>query len=179
VSSLKEKYNKQIAPAMSKMFGYANTMQVPRVSKVVVSRGVGDAVADAKAIKVSQDELTLITGQLAATRKAKISIANFKLKKGTPIGALVTLRGGRMYDFLNKLINVCLPKIRDFKGFSPNSFDGNGNFNLGLKEQLIFPEIDYDKVDKVRGMNVTIVTTAKTDDEARELLVQMGVPFRK
>jgi large subunit ribosomal protein L5 len=164
---------------MMKMFGYSNSMQVPKLEKVVVSRGVGEAVLDAKAIKIAADELTQITGQLAATRKAKASIANFKLKKGTPIGALATLRGARMYDFMDKLINICLPKIRDFKGVNPDSFDGGGNYSMGLKEQLIFPEIDYDKVDKVRGMNVTIVTTANTNEEAKELLTLMGMPFRK
>ena len=163
---------------MKTAFSYRNAMEVPRLVKIVVSRGVKEAVLDAKAIKVSADELTLITGQAAATRKAKKSIANFKLKQGTPIGAMVTLRGDRMYQFLDKLINICLPKIRDFKGVEPSSFDGSGNYSMGLKEQLIFPEIDYDKVDKVRGMNITIVTTAKNDNEARELLKLSGMPFR-
>jgi large subunit ribosomal protein L5 len=173
-----EKYKKEIVPAMIESFGYENLMQVPRVKKVVVSRGVGDAVLDEKAIKTAADELTSITGQKASLRRAKKSIANFKLKKGTPIGCCVTLRGQRMFEFLDKLINISLPKIRDFKGVNPNSFDGMGNYSMGLREQLIFPEIDYDSVDKIRGMNVTLETTAGSDDEARELMRLMGMPFR-
>jgi large subunit ribosomal protein L5 len=178
MATLKDKYHKEIIPAMMEMFSYGNSMEVPHLKKVVVSCGVKDATTDPKATKVAADELTLITGQKAATTKAKKSIANFKLKQGTPIGAVVTLRGDRMYQFLDKFINIGLPKIRDFKGISPNSFDGRGAYSMGLREQLIFPEIDYDKVDKVRGMNVTIVTSAKTDKEARELLSLMGMPFR-
>jgi len=163
---------------MTELFGYRNPMEVPRLRKVVVSCGVKDAVTDQKAVNVAADELTLITGQRAGTRKAKKSIANFKLKKGTPIGCVVTLRGSKMFEFLDKLINICLPKIRDFKGVNPKSFDGSGNYSMGLKEQLVFPEIDYDKVDKVRGMNITIETSAENDDEGRELLRLMGLPFR-
>lgn len=178
MAALKEKYNKEIVPAMMGAFSYGNPMEVPHLTKVVVSCGVKDATVDPKATKVAADELTMITGQRAIMTKAKKSIANFKLKEGTPIGAVVTLRGNRMYQFLDKLINMCLPKIRDFKGVSPNSFDGRGSYSMGLREQLIFPEIDYDKVDKVRGMNITIVTSARTDKEARQLLQLMGMPFR-
>lgn len=178
MASLKEKYNKEIVPAMMEKFGYQNIMQVPRVKKVVVSRCVSEATADPKVLAVAADELTAITGQKSALRRAKKSIANFKLKEGTPIGCMVTLRGSRMFDFLSKFINICLPKIRDFRGVSPTSFDGGGSYSMGLKEQLVFPEIDYDKVDKVRGMNITIVTTASKDEETRELLRLMGMPFR-
>ena len=178
MASLREIYSKEIAPAMMEKFGYGNIMQVPKLVKVVVSRSVSEATSDPKALTVAADELTAITGQRASLRKAKKSIANFKLKEGTPIGAMVTLRGGRMFDFLYKLINICLPKIRDFKGVNPASFDGGGSYSMGLKEQLIFPEINYDKVDKIRGMNITIVTTAKKDAETRELLKLMGMPFR-
>lgn len=176
--TLKQKFAKEIAPEMMNTFGYKNKMEIPKLVKIIVSRGVGEATQDAKVIKIAADELTQITGQLAAVRKAKSSIATFKLKKGDPIGCMVTLRGERMYRFMDKLINICLPKIRDFKGVSPDSFDGAGNYNMGLREQLIFPEINYDKVDKIRGMNLTIVTSAKTDDEARGLLKLMGMPFR-
>jgi len=178
MATLKERFSKEIVPSMMAAFSYKNPMEVPQLKKVVLSRGVKEATLDPKATKVSADELTLIAGQRAATTKAKKSIANFKLKEGTPIGAMVTLRGDRMFEFLDKLINICLPKIRDFKGVSPTSFDGRGAYSMGLKEQLIFPEIDYDKVDKVRGMNITIVTSAKTDKEARQLLQLMGMPFR-
>jgi len=178
MAGLREKYNNEIAPAMMEKFGYKNIMQVPKLIKVVVSRGVSEATSDPKTLTTASDELTAITGQRASLRKAKKSIANFKLKQGTPIGAMVTLRGERMFDFLHKLINICLPKIRDFRGVSPTSFDGGGSWSMGLKEQLIFPEINYDKVDKVRGMNITIVTTASKDEETRELLRLMGMPFR-
>jgi large subunit ribosomal protein L5 len=176
--SLRDKYQKEVIPALTKRFGYRNVMQVPRLVKVVVSRGVGEAIANPKALESSVDELLLVTRQKPLVTKAKKSIASFKLRSGMKIGCLVTLRGQRMYDFVTKLIDVALPRIRDFKGVSPRSFDGRGNFNLGLREQLIFPEIDYDKVDKARGMNVTFVTTAKTDEEARLLLEALGIPFR-
>lgn len=178
MATLKQRYQKEIIPEMMKKFGYRNISQVPKIGKVVLSRGVKEATTDPKAVKESADELSLIAGQRAKTTKAKVSIANFKLKQGTPIGCVVTLRGNRMFEFLDKLINICLPTIRDFKGVNPNSFDGGGGYSMGLKEQLIFPEIDYDKVDKVRGMNVTIATSAKTDEETRELLKLMGMPFR-
>ena len=176
--SLKDKYQKEVIPALTKRFGYRNVMQVPRLVKVVVSRGVGEAITNPKALESSVDELLLVTRQKPRVTKAKKSIASFKLRSGMKIGCLVTLRGQRMYDFVTKLIDVALPRIRDFKGVSPRAFDGRGNYNLGLREQLIFPEIDYDKVDKARGMNVTFVTTAKTDEEARLLLEALGIPFR-
>lgn len=176
--SLKDKYQKEVIPALTKRFGYRNVMQVPRLVKVVVSRGVGEAITNPKALESSVDELLLVTRQKPLVTKAKKSIAAFKLRSGMKIGCLVTLRGQRMYDFVTKLIDVALPRIRDFKGASPRAFDGRGNYNLGLREQLIFPEIDYDKVDKARGMNVTFVTTAKTDEEARLLLEALGIPFR-
>jgi large subunit ribosomal protein L5 len=176
--SLKDKYQKEVIPALTKRFGYRNVMQVPRLVKVVVSRGVGEAITNPKALESSVDELLLVTRQKPLITKAKKSIASFKLRSGMKIGCLVTLRGQKMYDFVTKLIDVALPRIRDFKGVSPRAFDGRGNFNLGLREQLIFPEIDYDKVDKARGMNVTFVTTAKTDEEARLLLEALGIPFR-
>ncbi len=176
--SLRDKYQKEVIPALTKRFGYRNVMQVPRLVKVVVSRGVGEAIANPKALESSVDELLLVTRQKPLVTKAKKSIASFKLRSGMKIGCLVTLRGQRMYDFVTKLIDVALPRIRDFKGVSPRAFDGRGNYNLGLREQLIFPEIDYDKVDKARGMNVTFVTTAKTDEEARLLLEALGIPFR-
>lgn len=176
--SLKDKYQKEVIPALTKRFGYQNVMQVPRLVKVVVSRGVGEAITNPKALESSVDELLLVTRQKPLVTKAKKSIAAFKLRSGMKIGCLVTLRGQRMYDFVTKLIDVALPRIRDFKGASPRAFDGHGNYNLGLREQLIFPEIDYDKVDKARGMNVTFVTTAKTDEEARLLLEALGIPFR-
>jgi len=175
---LKERYEKEIAPSLLKKFSYQNVMEVPRLEKVIVSRGIGEAVSNPKALDAAVEELQLITGQKPIVTKAKKSIASFKLRKGMKIGCFVTLRGQRMYDFLSKLINVALPRIRDFKGVNPSGFDGRGNYNLGLREQLIFPEISYDKVDKVRGMNVTIVTTASNDEEARALLESLGIPFR-
>jgi large subunit ribosomal protein L5 len=162
-----------------KKFNYKSPMQVPRIEKVVINMGVGEAVQNPKALDGAVEDLTLISGQKPVITRAKKSIAGFKVREGMPIGAKVTLRGERMYHFLDKLINVALPRVRDFRGVSPKSFDGRGNYNLGLKEQLIFPEISYDKVDKVRGMDVVIVTSAKTDEEARELLTLMGMPFRK
>ncbi|MFH1386653.1 MAG: 50S ribosomal protein L5 [bacterium] len=179
MNSLKEKYLKVITKELMKKQGYKNTMQVPHIQKVVVNRGVGEARENAKAIDISAAELGAITGQKPLVTLSKKAISAFKLRGNIPIGLKVTLRGERMYDFLTKLINICLPKIRDFKGVSPKSFDGRGNYTLGIKEQLIFPEVDYEKVDRVRGMDITFVTTAKTDAEARDLLEQIGVPFRK
>jgi len=176
--ALKDKYLKEVAPALVKKFSYKNVTEVPKVQKIVVNRGVGEAVSNPKALENTVEELQLITGQKPVVTKAKKSIASFKLRTGMKIGCLVTLRGQKMYDFLAKLINVALPRIRDFKGVNPKGFDGRGNYNLGFREQLIFPEISYDKVDKVRGMNVTIVTTAPTDEEARALLELLGIPFR-
>ncbi len=179
MKNLKERYKKEIIPGMMKKFGYKNPMQVPHLVKLVVNRGVGEATANPKAIDISVAEIAAITGQKPVVTKSKKSISGFKLKENTPIGCVVTLRGQRMYDFLDKLVNISLPKIRDFRGISPKSFDGHGNYTLGIKEQLIFPEIEYDKVDKVRGMDITIVTNAKKDEEALELLTLIGFPFRK
>ncbi|PRZ13337.1 large subunit ribosomal protein L5 [Laceyella sediminis] len=176
---LKEMYLNEVAPNLMKKFNYKSTMQVPKVEKVVINMGVGEAVANAKVLDGAVEDMTLIAGQKPIITRAKKSIAGFKLREGMPIGVKVTLRGERMYHFLDKLMNIALPRVRDFRGVSPKAFDGRGNYTLGLKEQLIFPEIAYDKVDKVRGMDVVIVTTANTDEEARELLTQMGMPFRK
>ena len=164
---------------MTKKFNYTSSMQVPKIDKIVLNMGVGDAVANAKNLDEAVEELTLISGQKPLITKAKKSIANFRLREGMSIGAKVTLRGDRMYDFLNKLINVSLPRVRDFRGVSTRSFDGRGNYTLGIKEQLIFPEIDFDKVNRTRGLDIVIVTTAQTDEEARELLTQFGMPFAK
>jgi large subunit ribosomal protein L5 len=179
VNRLKEKYLKEITPALMKKFNYKSVMQVPKIEKVVVNMGVGDAVQNAKALDNAVEELSLITGQKPLVTRAKKSIAGFRLREGMPIGAKVTLRGERMYEFLDKLISVSLPRVRDFRGVSKKAFDGRGNYTLGIKEQLIFPEIDYDKVSKVRGMDIVIVTTANTDEEARELLTEFGMPFQK
>ncbi|MGA9174660.1 MAG: 50S ribosomal protein L5 [Thermoactinomyces sp.] len=176
---LKEHYLNEVTAALMKKFNYKSPMQIPKVEKVVINMGVGEAVQNAKALDGAVEDLTLISGQKPVVTRAKKSIAGFKLREGMPIGVKVTLRGERMYHFLDKLINVALPRVRDFRGVSPKAFDGRGNYTLGLKEQLIFPEISYDKVDKVRGMDVVIVTTANTDEEARELLTLMGMPFRK
>ncbi len=176
--NLQEQYQKEIVPAFLKSGEYQNPMQVPKVIKVVINRGVGEARENQKAIEVSAKELADITGQKPLVRSAKKSIAVFKIREGLQIGLKVTLRGKRMYDFLTKLINIALPKIRDFKGVNPKSFDGRGNYTLGIREQLIFPEIEYDKVDRVRGMDITIVTSAGTDERARKLLEAMGLPFR-
>ena len=178
MKTLEDRYKSEIAFAMMEKFGYKNKMQVPRLEKIVVNRGVGEIILNPKAIEIAVDELTAITGQKPLVIKAKKAIAGFKLKKGVPIGCKVTLRGGRMYRFMEKLINICLPKIRDFKGINPNSFDGRGNYSMGVTEQLIFPEIDYNKVDKARGMDITICTTSKDNEEAKELLRQIGMPFR-
>ncbi|HWP17339.1 MAG TPA: 50S ribosomal protein L5 [Xanthobacteraceae bacterium] len=178
MSRLKEKYAKEVAPALKKEFGYANVMAIPRVSKVIINMGLGEATSNAKIVDTAADELSKITGQKAAVRRAKKSIAAFKVRQGMPVGAMVTLRGERMYDFLDRLIGIALPRVRDFKGISAKGFDGRGNYTLGLRDQIIFPEIDYMKVDKARGMNVSVVTTAKTDEEARKLLQLIGLPFR-
>ncbi len=175
---LRERYLSDVVSALSKEFGYTNIMAVPKVSKVVVNMGLGDATQNAKVVDVGSEELAKITGQKAAVRRAKKSIAQFKVREGMPIGAMVTLRGERMYDFLDRLISIALPRVRDFRGVSGRGFDGRGNFTLGLRDQLLFTEIDYLKVDKARGMNVCVVTTAKTDDEARKLLQLLGMPFR-
>ena len=176
---LKEKYLKEIVPSLMTKFNYKSVMQVPKVEKVIINMGVGEAVANAKALDSAVEDLQLISGQKPVVTRAKKSIAGFKLREGMPIGAKVTLRGERMFHFLDKLMNVSLPRVRDFRGISSKAFDGRGNYTLGLKEQLIFPEVEYDKIDKIRGMDIVIVTSAKTDEEARELLTQMGMPFRK
>ncbi len=179
MNRLKEKFNKEITPALMSKFNYKSVMQVPKIEKIVVNMGVGDAVQNAKALDSAVEELSLITGQKPVITRAKKSIAGFRLREGMPIGAKVTLRGERMYHFFDKLISVALPRVRDFRGLSKKSFDGRGNYTLGVREQLIFPEIDYDKVNKVRGMDIVIVTSAKTDEEARELLTLFGMPFQK
>lgn len=176
--NLKAKYIEDVKPAMKEKFGYANDMMIPKVHKIVLNMGVGEASHNSKIAEVIEKQLTKIAGQKSVVTKAKKSIASFKLREGMPVGAMVTLRGERMYDFLQKLICVVLPRIRDFRGISPKSFDGRGNYTLGLKEQSLFPEISYDEIDLVKGMNVSIITTAKTDDEARELLHLMGMPFK-
>ena len=178
-NSFATKYNEEIVPALTKKFNYTSSMQVPKIDKIVLNMGVGDAVANAKNLDEAVEELTLISGQKPMITKAKKSIANFRLREGMSIGAKVTLRGDRMYDFLSKLINVSLPRVRDFRGVSTRSFDGRGNYTLGIKEQLIFPEIDFDKVNRTRGLDIVIVTTAQTDEEARELLTQFGMLFAK
>jgi large subunit ribosomal protein L5 len=178
MARLKEKLEKEAKPALMQRFGYSNVMQVPTLEKIVVNMGVGDAVAEPKALDGAVADMTAITGQKPVTTKAKKSVAAFKIRTGMTIGAKVTLRGARMYDFLDKLINIGLPRIRDFRGVSPKSFDGRGNYSLGLREQLVFPEINYDKVDKVRGMDIVIVTTAQTDEEAFALLRALGMSFR-
>lgn len=178
MSRLKERYQKEIVPSLRERFSYGNVNEVPRVQKIVINMGVGEAVADSKALDAAMEELALISGQRPAVNKARKSVANFKLREGMAIGCKVTLRGQRMYDFLDKLISVTLPRIRDFRGVSPRSFDGRGNYSLGIREQLIFPEIHYDMVSQTRGMDVVIVTSAKTDEEALELLRALGMPFR-
>jgi large subunit ribosomal protein L5 len=178
MSRLRERYVTDVVPALQKEFGYTNVNAVPKITKVVVNMGLGEATQNAKIVDTGADELSRITGQKAAVRRAKKSIAQFKLRQGMPVGAMVTLRGERMYEFLDRLMNIALPRVRDFRGVSPKGFDGRGNYTLGLRDQLLFPEIDYMKVDKARGMNVSVVTTAKTDEEARKLLQLMGMPFR-
>ena len=179
MNRLKERYEKDVIPALKKEFGYTNAMAVPKIQKVVVNMGLGEATSNAKLIDVGADELARITGQKPVTRRSKKSIAQFKVRKGQPVGTMVTLRGERMWEFLDRLMSIALPRVRDFKGVSPKGFDGRGNYTLGLRDQLLFPEIDYMKVDKARGMNVSVVTSAKTDEEARKLLQFMGMPFRQ
>jgi large subunit ribosomal protein L5 len=174
---LKEKYKNEVSKAMMEKFNYKNVMEIPKIEKVIINMGVGEAVANHKVLDAAVGDLTLIAGQKPVITKAKKSIAAFKIRTGMPIGTKVTLRGAKMYIFLDKLINIALPRVRDFRGVSPKSFDGRGNYSMGLKEQLIFPEIEYDKIDKIRGMDIIIVTTAKTDEEARELLRLLGMPF--
>ena len=179
VNALKEKYVNDITPSMMKKFNYSSIMEAPKLDKIVLNMGVGDAIANSKNLDEAVEELGLIAGQKPLITKAKKSIAGFRLREGMSIGAKVTLRGDRMYDFLDKLINIALPRVRDFRGVSTRSFDGRGNYTLGVKEQLVFPEIDYDKVNKIRGLDIVIVTTANTDEESRELLTQIGMPFAK
>ncbi len=179
MSRLKDMYKNEIVDAMIKKFGYKNAMQVPKLDKIVINMGVGEAKENAKVLEAAVSDMETITGQKAIITKAKNSIANFKIREGQAIGCKTTLRGDKMYEFLDRLVNLALPRVRDFRGVNPNSFDGRGNYALGIKEQLIFPEIEYDKIDKVRGMDVIIVTTAKTDEEARELLRLFNMPFAK
>lgn len=179
MSRLKDQYNEKIVDEMMKKFDYKNRMQVPKLEKIVINMGVGEAKDNAKLLEAAVKDLEIISGQKAVVTKAKKSVANFKLREGMPIGCKVTLRGEKMYEFADRLINLALPRVRDFRGINPNSFDGRGNYALGIKEQLIFPEIEYDKIDKVRGMDVIFVTTANTDEEARELLTFFGMPFSK
>jgi len=179
MSKLKDRYRGEVAPQMLEQLGYRNLMEVPRVQKVVVNIGLGEALENVKALDAASRDLATITGQRPIITRARKSIAAFKLREGNPIGAKVTLRGNRMYDFLDRLFNVTLPRQRDFRGLSPDSFDGRGNYTLALREQLVWPEIDYDSIDKVRGMEITIVTSAQTDEEARQLLVLLGMPFRR
>jgi large subunit ribosomal protein L5 len=176
---LKERYQKEIAPALSKEFGIDNPMAVPKLEKIVINMGMGEAIANSKVLDTAADELRAIAGQKPVVTKAKKSIASFKLRQGMPIGTMVTLRGDRMYEFLDRLITIALPRVRDFRGVSPRAFDGRGNYTLGIREQLIFPEIDFNKVDKTRGMNISIVTTARNDEQARALLKSLGMPFRQ
>lgn len=179
MARLKVKYTEEVAPALFKKFGYKSTMQIPKIEKVVLNVGCGEARENPKVLDAVVSQLSQITGQKAIITIAKKSVANFKLREGMPVGAKVTLRGDKMWEFLDRLFNVALPRVRDFRGINPNSFDGRGNYNMGIREQLIFPEIDYDKVDKVRGMDICFVTTANTDEEAREFLTLMGAPFTK
>ncbi len=176
---LRERYTKEIAPALAKEFEITNAMAVPRLEKIVINMGMGEAVANSKVIDTAADELRAIAGQKPVVTKAKKSIAQFKLRQGMPIGTMVTLRGDRMYEFLDRLVSVALPRVRDFRGVSPKAFDGRGNYTLGIRDQLIFPEIDFNKVDKTRGMNISIVTTARDDEQARALLKALGMPFRQ
>jgi large subunit ribosomal protein L5 len=179
MARLRELYATEIAPQLAEKFQYKSPMQIPRLSKIVLNMGLGEAIQNVKVLETASEELALISGQKPVITRARLSIAAFKLRKGMPIGCMVTLRKDRMYEFFDKLVNIALPRVRDFRGVSPKSFDGRGNYTLGIKEQIIFPEIDYDKIDKIKGMNITIVTTAKTDEEARELLGLLGMPFRK
>lgn len=178
MSLLREKYRKEVVAALKERHGYTNDLAVPRLEKIIINMGVGEAAGDAKALDGAMRDLAVITGQRPAVTRAKRSVANFRVREGMPIGCKVTLRGRRMYDFLSKLVNVTLPRIRDFRGLSPRSFDGRGNYSLGLREQLIFPEVNYDQIDRIRGMDITIVTSAKSDEEALDLLKELGMPFR-
>jgi large subunit ribosomal protein L5 len=178
LGTLRERYEREIIPQLMKRFGYKNIMQAPKLKRIVINMGLGEAIQNIKVLDSAVEEIGLITGQRPAITKARKSIAQFKLRKGMPIGCMVTLRKERMYEFFNRLVNVSLPRVRDFRGVSGKSFDGRGNYALGIREQLIFPEIDYDKIDKVKGMNIIIVTTAKTDEEGKELLKLLGMPFR-
>lgn len=178
MARLRDQYKAEIVPKLKEKFGYRNVMQVPKLSKVVVNMGLGDAIENVKVIETAAGEISTISGQKPVVTKARKSIANFKLREGVPIGVMVTLRRDRMYTFLDKLIAIALPRVRDFRGVSPKGFDGRGNYTLGIKEQIMFPEVNYDKIDKIRGMNITIVTTARTDEEGLELLRLMGMPFR-
>ena len=175
---MKERYTAEIAPALNKKFGYKSVMQIPKLSKVIVNVGCGESKNNAKEIEAICKDIATITGQKPVTRKARKSVANFKLREGETVAVMVTLRGDKMYEFIDRLFSIALPRVRDFRGINPNAFDGRGNYAMGLKEQLIFPEIEYDKVDKIRGMNITICTTATTDEEAKELLTQLGAPFQ-
>ena len=179
MARLKDMYNDEVVAGMTKKFGYKNVMEVPKINKIVINMGVGEAKDNAKVLETAIKDMGIIAGQKPVITKARKSIANFKLREGMAIGCKVTLRGAKMYEFADRLINLALPRVRDFRGVNPNAFDGRGNYSLGIKEQLIFPEIEYDKVDKVRGMDIIFVTTANTDEEARELLTQFGMPFRK
>ena len=179
MNRVRERYLKDVVPALKKEFGYANVMAIPKVSKVVINMGLGEATSNAKIVDVASDELSRIAGQKATVRRAKKSIAAFKVREGMAVGAMVTLRGERMYEFLDRLVSIALPRVRDFKGISGKGFDGRGNYTLGLRDQILFPEIDYMKVDKARGMNVSVVTTARTDEEGRKLLQFIGMPFRQ
>ena len=178
MSRLKERYEQDVVPVLKKEFGYRNVMAIPKIEKIVVNMGLGEATQNAKIVETGADEVARITGQKPVTTRAKKSIAQFKVRKGMPIGTMVTLRGERMWEFLDRLISIALPRVRDFRGVSPKGFDGRGNYTLGLKDQLLFPEIDYMKVDKARGMNISVVTTAKSDEESRKLLQLLGMPFR-
>ena len=179
MSRLKDRYQKEVIPALRKEFGYPNVMAVPKITKIVVNMGLGEATQNAKIVDAGSEDLGRVTGQRAAVTRARKSIAAFKVRQGMPIGSMVTLRGERMYEFLDRLVSIALPRVRDFKGVSPKGFDGRGNYPLGLRDQLLFPEIDYMKVDKARGMNVSVVTSARTDEEARKLLQFIGMPFRQ
>jgi large subunit ribosomal protein L5 len=177
MARLKDYYKKEIVPRLTKDFGYKNVMQVPKITKIVVNMGLGEALSNIKILDSASDEIALITGQRPVITRARKSVANFKLREGNPIGCSVTLRREKMYEFLDRLVNVALPRVRDFRGISPKGFDGRGNYTFGIKEQIIFPEISYDKIDKIKGMNITVVTTAKSDEEARSLLRYLGMPF--
>jgi len=179
MSELQSFYSEQVVPKLKEKFNFSNVNQIPRLEKIVLNMGLGEAIQNIKILDSAVEELMVIAGQRPVVTRARKSIAAFKLREGMPIGCMVTLRRGRMYDFYNKLVNIALPRVRDFRGISPKAFDGSGNYSLGIKEHIIFPEVDYDKIDKIKGMNITIVTSAKTDDEGRELLTLMGMPFRK